>query len=200
MPATSTKGIHHNRKCKTNPYYFQIKKDRKRTTRYFPTEKEAKAAYDEYRAAKEQPKLDARAALAEKRERDCEKNGNNCEQEREVCLEFEKGCEDRGLRSGVLNDGTLADVLFANPADAARDAYLQLQFKTTATTMKGKDGYRFRHVLGYECMLVVCWVVDKKRAWVLDGTALHNRGKEDYTFTPGSKKTESRALAKDLTM
>ena len=200
MPSTSTKGIQHNRTCKTNPYYFKITKDRKRITRSFPTEKEAKAAYDEYRAAKEQPKLDARAALAGKRERDCEIHGNNCDQEREVCLEFDNECEAHGLNSIVNNDGTLADVLFANPVDAARDAYLQLQFKTTATTMKGKDGYRFRHVLGYEGMLVVCWVVDKKRAWVLDGTALHDRGQKSYYFTPGSKKTESLALAKDLTM
>jgi len=201
MPATSTstKGIQRHHTRKTNPYYFTIQKDRKRTDRYFPTEKEVKAAYDEYRAAKEQPKLDARAALAEKRERDCEVYGNTCDQEREVCLEFDKGCKARGLKAIVLNDGTLADVLFANPADAARDAYLQLQFKTTATTVKGRDGYQFIHVKGYEGMLVVCWVVDKRRAWVLDGTALHKRGKHNYKFTPGFK-TESLALAKDLTM
>ena len=46
-------------------------------------------------------------------------------------------------------------------------------------------------------MLVVCWVVDLKKAWVFDGTWLDERGQVNLCFTPG---LETHALAKALTM
>ena len=94
-----------------------------------------------------------------------------------------------------MNDGTRADVLFK----VAESSYLQLQLKTTATTRKNENGYQFRDVLGYAGMLVVCWVVDLKKAWVLDGTWLDERGQRCLDFTPGSRM-ETPALAKALTM
>ena len=94
-----------------------------------------------------------------------------------------------------MNDGTRADVLFK----VTESSYLQLQLKTTATKAKNGNGYLFAHVLGYAGMLVVCWVVDLKKAWVFDGTWLNERGKKDLKFTPGYA-TETPALAKALTM
>jgi hypothetical protein len=123
--------------------------------------------------------------------------GNNSNQERDAAIEL-KTCADATYGPGtaiVMNDGTLADVLFK----VAEASYLQLQLKTTATTMKNKNGYHFQHVLGYAGMLVVCWVVDLKKAWVFDGTWLDERGQKECYFTTGYP-TETPALAKALTM
>lgn len=152
----------------------------------------AKRAKD---SAKLAPAIAKRATLKEKRERDVQRNGNNSKQERDAAIGV-KTCADAAYGPGtaiVMNDGTLADVLFK----VAESSYLQLQLKTTATTRKNENGYAFKHVLGYAGMLVVCWVVDLKKAWVFDGTWLDERGQRDLNFAPG---LETHALAKALTM
>ena len=107
--------------------------------------------------------------------------GNNCNQERDAAVEL-KTCADATYGPGtaiVMNDGTLADVLFKK----AESSYLQLRLKTTATKVKNENGYYFKNVLGYSGMLVVCWVVDLKKAWVFDGTWLNERGQVHLYFT-----------------
>ena len=75
-----------------------------------------------------------------------------------------------------MNDGTRAGVLFK-----VTEAYLQVQLKTTATRSKEERTVPLSHVLGYAGMLVVCWVVDLKKAWVFDGALAHERGKRTST-------------------
>jgi hypothetical protein len=89
---------------------------------------------------------------------------------------------------------TRADVLFK----VAEASYLQLRLKT-ATKAKNLNGYKFRNVLGYAGMLVVCWAVDLKKAWVFDGTWLDERKQRDLNFAPGSE-THALKDAKALTM
>ena len=87
-----------------------------------------------------------------------------------------------------MNDGTRADVLFK----VAEALYLQLQLKTTATTIKNQNGYRFKHVPATPACRV-CWVVDLKKA-VFDGTCPTSAQKTSITLL------ETHALANALTM
>ena len=197
MVTTSVRGVIYKPNCKTNPYYFQTIVNGVKKYRWFPTLEAAAKAKREKESAKLAPAIAKKAPLKEKRARDVQKNGNNSKLERDAAIEL-KTCADATYGPGtaiVMNDGTLADVLFKK----AESSYLQLQLKTTATTMKNKNGYQFAHVLGYAGMLVVCWVVDLKKAWVFDGTWLNERGQEKLNFTPGYA-TETPALAKALTM
>ena len=162
---------------------------------WFPTLEAAAEAKRAKESAKVASAIAKRAPLKEKRARDVQKNGNTSNQERDAAIEL-KTCADATYGPGttiVMNDGTRADVLFKK----AEASYLQLQLKTTATTKKNENGYLFQKVLGYAGMLVVCWVVDLKKAWVFDGTWLDERGQVNLCFTPG---LETHALAKALTM
>ena len=197
MVKTNVKGVLYKPDCKTNPYYFETKVNGVSKFRWFPTVEAAAKAKRENKSAKLASAIAKRAPLKEKRARDVQKNGNNSKLERDAAIEL-KTCADATYGPGtaiVMNDGTLADVLFKK----AESSYLQLQLKTTATKRKNENGYLFAHVLGYAGMLVVCWVVDLKKAWVFDGTWLNERGQEKLNFTPGYA-TETPALAKALTM
>ena len=203
MVKTGTKGVlFDSKKHKTNPYCIQITKDKKKKDLFFASEEEAAAAKHknaaDIRVAKEQ----ARAALADKRAKDVHTNGNGCEQERAFLVECEERMRARGAAADdfvILNDFTHADCLVRRAL-----SYMQVQAKTTATKVKGENGYLFGHVRGYLGMLVVFWVVDLQRAWIFDGTWLDAReGKtQNYHLTPGSQKTETvdGCLAKNLTM
>ena len=92
-------------------------------------------------SAKVAPAIAKKAPLKEKRARDVQKSGNTCNQERDAAIGV-KTCADAtyGRTAIVMNDGTLADVLFKK----AESSYLQLQLKTTATTRKNQNGYKFR--------------------------------------------------------
>ena len=194
MAPTSVKGVIYNARYKTTPYYFQTMVNGVRKYQWFPTLEAAAKAKRDKESAKVAPAIAKKARLKEKRARDLQKHGNDCKQERDAALDI-KTCADATYGPGtaiVMNDGTRADVLFKVAL-----LYLQLQLKTTATKVKNKNGYHFNDVLGYAGMLVVCWVVDLKKAWVFDGTWLNERGQEKLYFTPGS---ETHALAKALTM
>ena len=195
MVTTSVRGVIYDASCKTNPYFFKtmVKGVRKRW--WFPTLEAAVAAKRAKESAKVAPAIAKKARLKEKRARDLQIYGNTSNQERDASIEL-KTCADATYGPGtaiVMNDGTIADVLFK----VAESSYLQLQLKTTATKKKNSNGYQFADVLGYAGMLVVCWVVDLKKAWVFDGTWLNERGQKELYFTPGS---ETHALAKALTM
>ena len=199
---TGTKGVGFDPHCKTKPYCIQIQKDKKRKNLYFASEEEAAAAKDKHAADKRIAKEQARAALADKRAKDVHTYGNGCEQERAFLVECEERMRARGAAADdfvILNDFTLADCLVRRAL-----SYLQVQAKTTATKVKGQNGYLFQQVRGYLGMLVVFWVVDLQRAWIFDGTWLDAReGKtQNYHLTPGSQKTETvdGCLAKNLTM
>ena len=195
MVKTSVKGVLYKPDCKTNPYYFGTIVNGVSKFRWFPTFEAAAKAKRDKESAKVASAIAKRAPLKEKRTRDVQKSGNNCNQERDAAIEL-KTCADATYGPGtaiVMNDGTLADVLFKK----AESSYLQLQLKTTATKVKNKNAYQFACVLGYAGMLVVCWVVDLQKAWVFDGTWLDERGKKNLCFTPG---LETHALAKALTM
>ena len=197
MAPTSVRGVIYEANNKTNPYYFVTKVNGVSKKWWFPTFEAAVKAKRAKESAKVAPAIAKKAHLKEKRARDVQKNGNTSKLERDAALEV-KTCADATYGPGtaiVMNDGTLADVLFKK----AESSYLQLQLKTTATTRKNENGYRFQKVLGYAGMLVVCWVVDLKKAWVFDGTWLDERGKRCLNFTPGSRM-ETPALAKALTM
>lgn len=197
MVATSVRGVMFNPNCKTRPYYFVTQADGKKKQWYFATLNEAAEAKEAKDAAKLAPKIAKRAALKEKRARDLLMKGNSCKQERDVAMEMQT-CADAAYGPGtvlVMNDGTRADLLFKRDG-----GYLQLQLKTTKTTLKGRtNGYLFQGVLGYAGMLVVCWVIDLQRAWVFDGTWLHARGKKCIFLTPGNP-SETAALKGNLSM
>jgi hypothetical protein len=196
MAKTSVRGVLYDPSCKTNPYYFETIVNGVRKTRWFPTLEAAAKAKRAKESAKVAPAIAKRGTLKEKRARDVQIHGNTCNQERDAAI-YVKACADAAYGPGtaiVMNDGTRADVLF-RVAEAL--LYLQLQLKTTATKLKNENRYHFSHVLGYAGMLVVCWVVDLKKAWVFDGTWLDERGRKHLNFTPGS---ETRALATALTM
>ena len=195
MVTTSVKGVIYNPRRKTNPYYFVTKVNGVQKNRWFPTLEAAVESKRVKDSAKLASAIAKKATLKEKRARDVQIYGNNCNQERDAAVEL-KTCADATYGPGtaiVMNDGTLADVLFKK----AESSYLQLQLKTTATKVKNENGYYFKNVLGYSGMLVVCWVVDLKKAWVFDGTWLNERGQVHLYFTPG---WETHALAKALTM
>ena len=197
MP-TGIRGVYHDEKRGAKPWSIVKTIDKKLKRFSFATEDEAVQARKEDLDAKDavkRQKEEERQALRSKREHDVQIYGNTSEMEREATVAFcaAAGGDDVAL---VLNDGTRADVLFRR----AEDAYLQLQWKTTATRMKTQNSYQFAHVLGYAGMLVVFWVVDLKKAWVFDGTWLDERGKGNYCLTPGGKKTELPALQKSLSM
>jgi hypothetical protein len=197
MVTTSVRGVFYKPDYnKTKPYYFETMVNGTRKCSWFPTLEAAAKAKTAKESAKLAPAIAKKRTLKEKRERDVQKSGNTSKLERDAAIEL-KTCADATYGPGtaiVMNDGTLADVLF-KVAEAL--LYLQLQLKTTATKKKNENGYRFRHVLGYAGMLVVCWVVELKKAWVFDGTWLDKRGQENLNFTPGS---ETHALATALTM
>ena len=202
MGKTGTKGVIHNPKLTTKPYFIVITKNKKTKTLLFASEEEAAAAKHKHIADKRFAKEQARAALADKRAKDVQKNGNSCEQERAFLVECEERMRARGAADDafvVLNDFTHADCLIRRAL-----SYLQVQAKTTATKMKGQNGYLFSKVRGYPGMLVVFWVVDLQRAWIFDGTWLDARkGKtQNYYVTPGSQKSETvdGCLATNLTM
>ena len=195
MVTTGVKGVIYKPTCKTNPYFFATMVNGVRKLWWFPTVEAAAKAKRDKESAEVASAIAKKAPLKEKRARDVQKSGNNSKLERDAAIEL-KTCADATYGPGtaiVMNDGTLADVLFKK----AESSYLQLQLKTTATKMKNKNGYLFQKVLGYAGMLVVCWVVDLKKAWVFDGTWLNERGQETLYFIPGS---ETHALAKALTM
>ena len=195
MAPTNVRGVIYEARNKTNPYYFETKVNGARKLWWFPTLEAAAKAKRDKESAKVASAIAKRAPLKEKRARDVQKNGNTFNQERDASIEV-KTCADATYGLGtaiVMNDGTRADVLFK----VAESSYLQLQLKTTATKVKNENGYRFQKVLGYAGMLVVCWVVDLKKAWVFDGTWVNERGKRCLRFTPG---LETHALAKALTM
>ena len=195
MVTTSVKGVIYDPRHKTKPYYFVTKVNGVQKYWWFPTLEAAAKAKRDKESAKLAPAIAKKERLKEKRARDVQIHGNNSNQERDASIGV-KTCADATYGPGtaiVMNDGTLADVLFKK----AESSYLQLQLKTTATKMKNENGYQFAHVLGYAGMLVVCWVVDLKKAWVFDGTWLNERGQVNLYFTPGS---ETHALAKALTM
>ena len=196
MVTTSVRGVHYRPDCKTKPYFFTTMVNGVRKCSWFPTLEAAAKAKRAKESAKLAPAIAKKGTLKEKRARDVQIYGNSCNQERDAAIEV-KTCADATYGPGtaiVMNDGTLADVLF-KVAEAL--SYLQLQLKTTATMKKNRNGYKFADVLGYAGMLVVCWVVDLKKAWVFDGTWLDERGQKTLSFTPGS---ETHALAKALTM
>ena len=200
MPATSVRGVIHEPKYKMNPYYFKTRVNGVTNYWWFPTFEAAVKAKKAKESAKVAPAIAKKGTLQKKRERNVQIYGNNSKLERDVALEL-KTCADAMYGPGtaiVMNDGTLSDVLFK----VAESSYLQLQLKTTATTQKKNcNGYRFANVLGYEGMVVVCWAVDLKKAWVFDGTWLDQRGKDYLCFTPGfTPGSETHALAKALTM
>ena len=196
MP-TGIRGVFYKETHGAKPLFIQKTIDKKRKTFALATKDEAVQARQKYLDAKDavrRQKIEERQALRPKREHDVQIYGNTSEMERKATVAF---CTAAGGDALVLNDGTRADVLFKR----AEDAYLQLQWKTTATTKKmQKNSYMFSKVLGYAGMLVVFWVVDLQRAWVFDGTWLDERGKKWYTLTPGSAKTELPALQKSLSM
>lgn len=194
---TSVRGVFHRPDCKTTPYYFKTMVNGVTKKSWFSTLEAAAKAKKAKDSAKVAAAIAKRAPLKEKRARDLRIYGNNSNQERDAAIEFQN-CADAAYGPGtaiVMNDGTRADVLFKK----AESSYLQLQLKTTATTRKNRNGYKFADVLGYAGMLVVCWVVDLKKAWVFDGTWLHERGQRGHQFTPGHP-TETPALATALTM
>ena len=196
MVQTSVKGVLYDPSCKTTPYFFTTMVNGVSKRRWFPTLEAAAKAKKAKESAKSRPAITKKAPLKEKRARDVQIYGNACNQERDASIEL-KTCADATYGPGtaiVMNDGTRADVLFK----VAEALYLQLQLKTTATTIKNQNGYRFKHVLGYAGMLVVCWVVDLKKAWVFDGTWLNERGQKTLDFT--WLRYETHALANALTM
>ena len=196
MP-TGIRGVFYKETQGAKPWWIQKTIDKKKNFFYFATKDEAVQARKEDLDAKDavrRQKIDERQALRPKREHDVQIYGNASEMERKATVAF---CTAAGGDALVLNDGTRADVLFFRRAE---DAYLQLQWKTTATTKKmQKNSYRFANVLGYAGMLVVFWVVDLQKAWVFDGTWLDERGKEKYYLPPG-ENSELPALQKSLSM
>lgn len=164
------------------------KKGERRRTLHFATEEEAEAALLAQRDAKEAEKREKRGRLAEKRERDVARNGNSSSMERSFALALKAEWERRtGGRAVILNDGTVADMLFGL-FPSGTDGLLPVQLKTTGKAMKVRpNSYKFQAVLGYETMPVLCWREDKQDAWVYDGKVLQERGKEGLGVTPGGK-------------
>lgn len=80
----------------------------------------------------------------------------------------------------ILNDGTRADLL----VQRSEGLFLQIQLKTTSGPNKG-NCCRFRHVLGYTGMPVLCWRIDQQSGWLYDGALLDERGIEDLNLTTG---------------
>ena len=199
MVKTSVRGVVYDPTRKnTKPYYFKIQKHGIRKDYRYSTLQAAADAKRAFASNKDQAAKAAKAERVQVKQSEAYRRnqatyGNNCKQERDFLLEAQACAPESFL---VMNDGTRADAL----VERAKDAYLQVQAKTTATTRKGRKSYEFSHVLGYAGMLVVFWVVDKQRAWVFDGTWLHDNGKENYWLTPGSEKTERPALQKNLTL
>ena len=197
MVKTSVRGVVYDPKNKTKPYFFQIQKHGIRKNYRFSTLQAAADAKRAFASNKDQAAKAAKAERVQVKQSEAYRRnqatyGNSCKQERDFLLKAQACAPESFL---VMNDGTRADAL----VERAKDAYLQVQAKTTATTMKGRKSYRFCQVLGYAGMLVVFWVVDKQRAWVFDGTWLHDNGKEKYFLTPGHK-SERPSLQKNLTL
>ena len=164
------------------------KKGERRRALYFATEEEAEAALLAQRDAKEAEKREKRGRLAEKRERDVARNGNSSSMERSFALALKAEWERRtGGRAVILNDGTVADMLFGL-FPSGTDGLLPVQLKTTEKAVEGnQNAYKFQAVLGYETMPVLCWREDKQDAWVYDGKVLQERGKDGLVVTPGGK-------------
>ena len=200
MTKTSVKGVQYKSDCKTNPYWFQIMKHGISKKHWHPTLEAAAAAKRAIAAAKVQAAEAERAKVkaSEKYQQNQARNGNNSKQERDFVHEYDtqvRATYEDPESFLVMNDSTRADALVKR----AKDTYLQVQAKTASTTVEGTNGYQFGNVLEYAGMLVVFWAVDKKRAWVFDGTWLHNNGAVQYHLTPGCE-TERPALQKNLTL
>lgn len=199
---TNTKGVIFDAARGSRPFYFVIQKDKKATKCCFATEAEAAAVKRSLKTAQTREKELERAAHAEKRRGDVEVYGKSSEQERGFLIACQKAADPvhgtASMEFVVLNDGTLADCLVLRE----HGLYLPVQVKTTARKVKGKNSYRFQHVLGYVGMLVVFWVVDTQRAWIFDGTWLNDNGVENYLLTPGSARTQhvEGCLQHDLRM
>lgn len=184
------KGICKDKRAKSKPYCIKAtnKKGEKKRSLHFATKPEAEAALMAQRDAKEAEKKEKRGRLADKRERDVERNGNNCSIERSFALALKEEWERRtGGRAVILNDGTVADMLFGL-SPSGTGGFLPVQLKTTGKALKGTPNtWAFQAVLGYETMPVLCWRGDKQDAWVYDGKVLQKRGKEVLVVTPGGK-------------
>ena len=129
MVKTSVRGVLYKPSCKTNPYYFATKVNGVRKHRWFPTLEAAAKAKAAKESAKVASAIAKKAPLKEKRARNLQIHGNTCNQERDASIEL-KTCADATYGPGttiVMNDGTLADVLFKK----GESSYLQCFTTTT---------------------------------------------------------------------
>jgi hypothetical protein len=166
---------------KSRPYRIKKTIDKKEKAFYFATLEEAVEEREAYQQAKVDTVSVKRQALAPKRAADVAKHGSNAALERRVSYAIVGAWKKRtGRDAMVLNDGTAGDILLQRKDDR----YLVVQVKTTQKKVKGKNGYRFRHVLGYTNMLVFCFCESDAIGWLIGGTNLDERGIEDLYITP----------------
>ena len=186
------KGVVFDEKCKLRPYRIQKTIDKKEKDFFFATLEEAVEELKAYKQAKVDAASAIRQALAPKRAADLEKNGGNLALERQVSDAIVKAWEKRtGRKAMLLNDGTTGDILLQREDGL----YLVVQVKTTHKKIKGQNGYRFENVCGYQGMPVFCFCESDAIGWIIDGTKLDERGKEDLHITPNAR-SEQLALAK----
>jgi len=137
--------------------------------------------------------------LADKREKDKAKNGDNCAMERRVLVHLrDLLAEHEDVSFHICPDGCLADALYRT-ADMPDKQWLMLQLKTTAKEYDKKSynkkygctytsrGYQFKDVKGYSGMLVACVCEGDGMTWVLPGSALDVGKNADLTITRSEK-------------
>lgn len=152
----------------------------------FPTEAEAEACL--------QSKLASRTAKpllteTEKRKIGIERSGDNSALERRVAMTIRDACMASGvLDCIVLNDGTRADIAVKL---RSAELYVGVQLKTTHGPMSPRqpNTWSFKHMHGYEGMLVVCWRDDHSDGWLRRG---NDAGPD--TFNPTLPKSKSKPL------
>ena len=200
------KGICKGRGNLKKPYCHGVQEDGKNKKRYFETLEAAQASLDAYKKAKQAIRNAKRDALSQKREKDLAVHGEACSLERRVSQALVKRHQElyNAMNSFVVNDFAKADIALDTTVQAESDTratFLAIQVKTTSKPMNGQNGYKFKHVLGYKDMPVVCVVSPNSEdtstwfGYVFDGTTLHQRGKEDIIITPGGKNNQLALLS-----
>jgi len=138
--------------------------------------------------------------LADKREKDKAKNGDNSAMERRVLVHLRDLLAVEGVFVYICPDGCLADALYRT-ANMPDKHWLMLQLKTTAKEFDRKSydkkngrtytytyrGYEFGKVKGYSSMLVACVCEGDGKTWVLPGSTL-DAGKSSELKITRSKK------------
>ena len=161
----------------------------KQRKRCFATEAEARA----YNRAKIATRTAVQLPTApEKRKIGIERSGDNCALERRIALTIRDACVASGvLDCIVLNDGTRADMAVKL---RSAELYVAIQLKTThgPMSMRQSTTWSFKHMHGYEGMLVICWRDDHSDGWLRRG---NDAGPESLNIT--LTKTNDKPLQID---